>query len=41
MGIKGDSSGCRGELRLGIHMGQFDAVSVTPSPRWVATTSHE
>ena len=35
MGIKGDSSGSRGELRLGIHMGQFDAVSVTPHPRWV------
>ena len=29
------------ELRLGIHTGQFDAVSVTPHPQWVATTSHE
>ena len=42
MGIKGDSSGCKGlELRLGIHMGQFDVVSVTPPPQWVATMSHE
>ena len=41
MGIKGDSSGCREELRLGIHMGQFDAVSGTPPPQWVATMSHE
>ena len=40
-GIKGDSSGCSRELRLGIHMGQFDTVSVTPQPRWVATMSHE
>ena len=40
-GIKGDSSGCREELRLGIHTGQFDAVSVTPPPQWVATTSCE
>ena len=39
MGIKGDSSGCKGvgvgqldELRLGIHTGQLNAVSVTPPP---------
>ena len=38
---KGDSSGCKRELSLEIHTGQFDAVSVTSPPQWVATTSHE
>ena len=40
MGIKGDSSSCKvswlvgqlDELRLGIHMGQLNAVSVPPPP---------
>ena len=41
MGIKRGQQRLKWELRLGIHTGQFDAVSVTPPPQWVATTSHE
>ena len=41
MGIKGTAASVKGELRLGIHTGQFDAVSVTPPWQRVATTSCE